>query len=211
MDSSKHGMSKSEFVDDGQMSNSTGRGGGENQDIKDNFHKVKNVFEILINEAPFLIDEKAMIMSEGKSKKDQSLIKIDSIRKSLGIESMDDVQLLVDTFYEFGPKKKKRLMEEEEARRLAKEEQQSNQAGGAPPEKEKTKTKDKGKDAQKAPQPEPSIEDDDDDFEEKKEGYPEFDLDDTVEVLQEFHARREERLNNQDLVGNPALKKKSNF
>jgi hypothetical protein len=59
MDSSKHGMSKSEFVDDGQMSNSTGRGGGENQDIKDNFHKVKNVFEILINEAPFLIDEKA--------------------------------------------------------------------------------------------------------------------------------------------------------
>ena len=70
MDSSKHGMSKSEFVDDGQMSNSTGRGGGENQDIKDNFHKVKNVFEILINEAPFLIDEKAQIMSEGKSKKD---------------------------------------------------------------------------------------------------------------------------------------------
>jgi len=32
MDSSKHGMSKSEFVDDGQMSNSTGR--GENSDIK---------------------------------------------------------------------------------------------------------------------------------------------------------------------------------
>jgi hypothetical protein len=36
---------------------------------------------------------------------------------------MDDVQLLVDTFYEFGPKKKKKLAEEEEARRLAKEEQ----------------------------------------------------------------------------------------
>jgi len=121
MDSSKHGMSKSEFVDDGQMSNSTGR--GENSDIKENFHKVKNCFEILINEASFLIDEKAMIMCEGKSKKDQSLIKIDSIRKSLGIESMDDVQLLVDTFYEFGPKKKKKLIEEEEARRIAKEEQ----------------------------------------------------------------------------------------
>jgi hypothetical protein len=102
------------------MSNSTGR--GENQDIKDNFHKVKNVFEILINEASFLIDEKAIIMSEGKSKKDQSLIKIDSIRKSLGIESMDDVHLLVDTFYEFGPKKMKKLAEEEELRRLAKEE-----------------------------------------------------------------------------------------
>ena len=57
MDSSKHGMSKSEIVDDGQMSNSTGR--GENQDIKDNFFKVKNVFEILISEASYLIDDKA--------------------------------------------------------------------------------------------------------------------------------------------------------
>ena len=51
------------------------------------------------------------------------MIKIDSIRKSLGIESMDDVQLLVETFYEFGPKKKKKMAEEEEARRIAKEEQ----------------------------------------------------------------------------------------
>ena len=45
-------MSKSEFVDDGQMSNSTGK--GENADLKDNFYRVKNVFEILINEAPYL-------------------------------------------------------------------------------------------------------------------------------------------------------------
>jgi len=48
---------------------------------------------------------------------------IDSIRKSLGIESMDDVQLLVDTFYEFGPQKRQRQKEEEEARKAAKEEQ----------------------------------------------------------------------------------------
>ena len=89
MDSSKHGMSKSEFVDDGQMSNSTGK--GENADLKDNFYRVKNVFEILINEAPYLIDEKAIIMSEGKSKKDRLLIMIDSIRKSLNIDSMDHV------------------------------------------------------------------------------------------------------------------------
>ena len=204
-------MSKSEFVDDGQMSNMTGR--GENSDIKENFHKVKNCFEILINEASFLIDEKAMIMCEGKSKKDQSLIKIDSIRKSLGIESMEDVQLLVDTFYEFGPKKKKRLQEEEEARIKLKEEAQSQQNGGAPVEKEKTKDKTKTKDKNgNAPPPEvPTIEDEDFEFEEKKADYPDFDLDDTVEVLQEFHVRREERLNNQDLVGNPALKKKSNF
>ena len=64
MDSSKHGVSKSELVDDGQMSNSTGR---ENQDIRENFFKVKNIFEILINEASFLIDEKAFQQCEGKS------------------------------------------------------------------------------------------------------------------------------------------------
>lgn len=82
-------MSKSEFVDDGQMSNSTSK--VENADLKDNFFKVKNVFQILIEEAPYLIDERAMIMTEGKSKKDQLLIMIDSIRKSLSIESMDHV------------------------------------------------------------------------------------------------------------------------
>lgn len=107
MDSSKHGMSKSEFVDDGQMSNSTAK--GENADLKDNFYRVKNVFEILITEAPYLIDEKAILMSEGKSKKDRLLIMIDSIRKSLNIESMEHVQLLVDTFYNFGEKKRKRI------------------------------------------------------------------------------------------------------
>jgi hypothetical protein len=47
------------------MSNSTGKEG--NQDIQDNFYKVKNVFDILINEASFLIDEKAYQLSEGKS------------------------------------------------------------------------------------------------------------------------------------------------
>ena len=34
---------------------------------------------------------------------------------------MEDVQTLVDTFYEFGPKKKKRLAEEEEARKKERE------------------------------------------------------------------------------------------
>lgn len=69
MDSSKHGMSKSEFVDDGQMSNSTGRG-GENQDIKENFYRVKNVFDILISEASYLVDDKAYQLCEGKTQKE---------------------------------------------------------------------------------------------------------------------------------------------
>ena len=121
-------MSKSEFVDDGQMSNSTGK--GENADLKDNFYRVKNVFEILINEAPYLIDEKAIIMSEGKSKKDRLLIMIDSIRKSLSIESMEQVQLLVDTFYGYGEKKKKMKEQQEENRRLAREEAQNAAENG---------------------------------------------------------------------------------
>lgn len=62
---------------------------------------------MLIEEAPYLIDEKAILGSEGKSKKDRLLIMIDSIRKSLNIDSMENVQLLVDTFYSFGEKKKK--------------------------------------------------------------------------------------------------------
>jgi hypothetical protein len=36
---------------------------------------------------------------------------------------MEDVQLLIDTFYEFGPKKRARLAAEEEARLAAKEDQ----------------------------------------------------------------------------------------
>lgn len=53
---------------------------------------------------------------------------IDSIRKSLGIDSMEDVELLVQTFYEFGDKKKKRL-ELEEERRLALKREEDEAAG----------------------------------------------------------------------------------
>ena len=55
----------------------------------------------MITECPFLIDDKAFQESAGKSVKEQFTIQIDSIRKSLGIDNMDDVELLVLTFYEF--------------------------------------------------------------------------------------------------------------
>jgi dynein regulatory complex protein 1 len=38
-----------------------------------------------------------------------------------------------------------------------------------------------------------------------------IDNDDIVSVLKEFHKKREERANNADLVGNPRMKKRSNF
>jgi hypothetical protein len=48
-----------------------------------------------------LIDDRSFERCEHASAKEQFSIKIDSIRKSLGIENMDDVNLLVDTFCEF--------------------------------------------------------------------------------------------------------------
>jgi fructose-1,6-bisphosphatase len=48
-------------------------------------------------------------------------------------------------------------------------------------------------------------------LEEKDPNQPDIEMDDVVEVLQEFHRIREERMNSQELIGNPSLKKKSNF
>ena len=118
-------------MDNDAMSNSTRN---DPADIKENFYKVKNVFQILIAEATFLIDEKAMAMCEGKPQKEAFLVMIDSIRKSLGIDSMEDVQLLVDVFYEYDDEKKRKIKEEEEKRREALENDQgSNNAANAPP------------------------------------------------------------------------------
>jgi hypothetical protein len=46
---------------------------------------------MLIEESEYLIDDRAFERCESASPKDQFSIKIDSIRKSLGIESMEDV------------------------------------------------------------------------------------------------------------------------
>ena len=87
-------------------------------DLKNNFFRVKNTFEILIREASYLIDDKSVITAEGKSESEQFLINVDSIRKSLGIEEMEDVELLVQTFYDFGEKKRQMVEKELEERRL---------------------------------------------------------------------------------------------
>lgn len=57
------------------------------------------MFKLLIDEAEYLIDDKALEKCNGKSLKDQFQIKIDSIRKSLGIDELKYVDLLVSTFY----------------------------------------------------------------------------------------------------------------
>lgn len=98
----------------------------DNPDLRDNFFKVKHVFDILIREAPYLLDDKSLQLAMEKGPKETFLILIDACRKSLGIESMEDVELLVETFYEFGAKKKARVEEEDERRRQEREENMSN-------------------------------------------------------------------------------------
>lgn len=39
----------------------------------------------------------------------------------------------------------------------------------------------------------------------------EIDNDDIIDILKEFHDRREDRMNNSETVGNPRMKKRSNF
>ena len=68
---------------------------------REKYDKMKQVFRFLIDNAPFLIDDKAMERCSEASPKEQLKIKIDSVRKSLGIEDMADVELLVDELYKF--------------------------------------------------------------------------------------------------------------
>lgn len=91
MDSQNQGQSRSEIEEDQDAG----------LDIRDEYEKIKNVFKLLIDEAEYLIDDKALEKCHGKSLKEQFQIKIDSIRKSLGIDELKYVQLLVKIFYSF--------------------------------------------------------------------------------------------------------------
>ncbi len=77
MDSSKHGMSKSEFEGDqsvitGTQNNPNVSSGAANQtlELKVSITRIKNVFRLLISECPFLIDDKAYSESADKPAKE---------------------------------------------------------------------------------------------------------------------------------------------
>ena len=59
------------------------------------------MFKLLIEEAEYLIDDRTFEKCIGAPPKKQFSMKIDSIRKSLGVESMDDIDLLIDIFYSY--------------------------------------------------------------------------------------------------------------
>ena len=98
MDSQNNGQpaqSKSELVDDQSVATKN-----ENT-TREKYERMKQVFRFLINEAPFLIDDKSMERCQDLDPKETLKVKIDSVRKSLGIEDMADVELLVDVLYKF--------------------------------------------------------------------------------------------------------------
>ena len=97
MDSQGGGQaqSKNELVDD--QSEATHNA----NTTRDKYQRIKNVFKFLIQHAPFLVDDKSYEKCEGRSVKEQFGIKIDAIRKSLDIETMEDVHLLVDELFKF--------------------------------------------------------------------------------------------------------------
>lgn len=117
VDSSKHGISKSEFVDDQSMvtgQQHTNKG----EESRISIEKIKNVFHLLIMEAQFLIDDKTHEQCASNQISDNAAfkMKVDAIRKTLGIDSMEDIELLVDTFYQFDKKPRgvNETMEEED-------------------------------------------------------------------------------------------------
>ena len=187
-------------------------GAQQQYDYKVSIAKIKNVFKLLITECPFLIDDKAFSESHGKPVKEQFTIQIDSIRKSLGIDNMDDVELLVLTFYEFAERQRQEALaaggmshadehSDDHASNAGAAKRAANglkgssagavNGGGAAGLSSTNVNEDGGVPA------------DDDALI--------IDNDDIVYVLKEFHKKREERANNADLVGNPRMKKRSNF
>lgn len=72
-------------------------------------HKIKNVFKLILQEMPFLVDKKVLAQCEGKTQKEIFTIKIDCVRKALDIETMEDIELLVKTFYKWSERKKAEL------------------------------------------------------------------------------------------------------
>ena len=91
---------------------------------------MKQVFRFLIEEAPYLIDDKASERCQTVDAKESLKIRIDSVRKSLGIEDMADVELLVDVLYRHQEKHEKLL--EEEKKRMEEAELEEIDNGGGP-------------------------------------------------------------------------------
>ncbi len=133
----------------------------------------------------------------GKAEKQIFIIKVDSIRKSLGIDSMEDVELLVGIFYEYSDRQK----ELQKAEELDVEEEKKQESSRRPKDEDR-----RAGGINEEGEYEDPVDDEEEDDEELY-----IDPDSVVEILREFHKKREDNANNAELTGNPRMKKRSNF
>ncbi len=192
MESSKHGISKSE-VNGGGL-------GGDDQSVATNqriegrlsLNKIKSVFKALTEEGAFLIEEKVLLeISEGNiSDKEAYILMVDSLRKSLSLDSMEDIELLVNTFADYSLNDRP-LKHGSTILDGLKEESSPNNRSSVSPDR----FSDDGGVTDAAALEDQEIE---------------VDPDDIFQILEDFQRRREEKLNQAALLGNPRKKKRSN-
>ena len=198
MDSNQHGnerdknASRSDLDDRSQVTASK----NQNADTKEKYDRIKAVFRLLIDEAEYLIDDRSLERCEGVSLKEQFSIKIDSIRKSLGIDNMEDVDLLVDTIYGYEAKYKSEIQQAKEVERQEFVEA-TTLAGNIKPQDDDVK-KMQDNDSESDPEPEDP-------------NQLSLDPDHLTAALDSFHKTREDRAIQNELQGANKTKKKSNF
>jgi hypothetical protein len=76
-------------------------------------NRIKQVFDLLAQECSFLLEDKVLQQCEGMGEKEAFTVKVDSIRKTLGVDTMADVELLVNIFYDHSNKGEDELYESE--------------------------------------------------------------------------------------------------
>jgi dynein regulatory complex protein 1 len=75
-------------------------GGSERASKSLPMDRVRQVLTLLAEECSFLLEDKVIDQCIGKTPNEQLTLKIDSVRRSLGVETMADIELLVNLFYD---------------------------------------------------------------------------------------------------------------
>lgn len=90
-------------------------GGDKTEEGKIPIRKIKNVFQLLIDEMPYLIEDKIEQECEGKAPNAVFKLQLDAVRKALDITEKHTLYMLVNIFYEYSNNKKAgKYMDEEE-------------------------------------------------------------------------------------------------
>ena len=170
--------------------------------------RIKNVFKLLIEEADYMIDDRTHEKCQGVSKKQEFAMKIDSIRKSLGVDSMEDVELLVDIFYSFEDQYQK----EQDAvyqKQMADIEAEAAEQGISLQPMEQQPQHNHSSNAQPAPQRQGTAPETEKDHT-LDPYYLNLSPDNIVFALDEFHRQQEQNIINNQLL-NIAPKKKTSY